>query len=152
MAYTTADARAQVLDSVAEAADELGEALTALSGAYEGVDEQTGERLEEEIFRPVQIAYGRAKRTYAEFAARHELPGRSFESAAPWAPATGVRGLLDGALAAVQRADGTLATLQDSMLPIEVGDPPLRAGLEQIRELIGEVGPRTRALERTLGR
>jgi hypothetical protein len=38
------------------------------------------------------------------------------------------------------------------MLPVEVGDPALRAGLEQVRVLLGEVPERARRLERTLGR
>jgi hypothetical protein len=45
-----------------------------------------------------------------------------------------------------------LAALQDSMLPVEVGDPPLRAGLEDVRRLIGELRGRSRELVRTLGR
>jgi len=38
------------------------------------------------------------------------------------------------------------------MLPIEVGDAELRAGLEQVRVLLGEIAERARQLERTLGR
>lgn len=152
MPYTTADARQQLLDTLAVAANALGEALAALGEAYEMVDEQTGETLEAELFRPVQAAYGRAQRTHAEFAERHGRPGRAFVPAIAGAPSTGARGFLDAALASVQRADSTLATLQDSMLPVEVGDPPLRAGLEQVRLLVGPLGGRTRELERTLGR
>jgi hypothetical protein len=60
--------------------------------------------------------------------------------------------LIDSAVEAVARADGGLGGLQDSMLPIEVGDAELRAGLEGVRVLLGEVGDRARRLERTLGR
>jgi hypothetical protein len=42
--------------------------------------------------------------------------------------------------------------MQDSLLPIEVGDAELRAGVEEVRVLLGEVGERARQLERTLGR
>jgi len=45
-----------------------------------------------------------------------------------------------------------LADLQDSMMPVEVGDPELRAGLAEVRELLGEVGARAREFTRTLGR
>lgn len=152
MTYTTAQARQQLLDTVAGATDEIGVALASLGEAYEQLDEQSADRLEEELFRPVQVAYGRAQRTYGEFAARHELPRRTFESASPGAPSHGVKGFLDSAVDAVGRADGALATLQDSMLPVEVGDPELRAGLEEVRTLLGALPGRVRQFVRTLGR
>jgi hypothetical protein len=152
MPYTTADAHRQLLDSVVAAGEALGSALASLTEAYELLDDLTAERLETEIFRPVQSAYGRARRTQAEFAARHGLPGRSFEPAVRGAPAHGVKGFLDAAMQEVAEADRTLATLQDSMLPIEVGDAELRAGLEQVRSLIGDVAARAHELMRTFGR
>jgi hypothetical protein len=152
MAYTTADARQQLLDELADAADELSSALASLGEAYELVDEQTADRLEADLFRPVQAAYGRAQRTHTEFADRHELPNHVFMPATPGAPSHGVKGFLDSAVEEVSRADTTLATLQDSMLPVEVGDPELRAGLEDVRRLIGEVRGRSHELVRTLGR
>lgn len=152
VAYTTAEARKQLLDTVAEAAELLGEALASLSEAYEQLDERNAEQLERELFGPVQVAYGRARQTHAAFAARHGLPGRGFEPAAQGAPSRGVKGLLDDAVRAVGDADLTIATLQDSMLPVEVGDVELRAGLEQVRELLGGLGARARELVRTLGR
>ena len=152
MAYTTADAQQQLLDTLATAAEELGVALAALTEAYEHLDENAAERLEEDLFRPVQSAYGRARRAHADFAERHGLPSRSFEPAAPGAPSLGVKGFLERAVAAVQSADGTLATLQDSMLPVEVGDPQLRAGLEDVRVLLDHISSRSRELMRTFGR
>ena len=86
MAYTTAEARQQLLDDLAHAVDEIGVALAALGGAYELLDEHTADRLEEELFRPVQVAYGRAQRTHAGFAERHGLPGRAFEPSTAAAP------------------------------------------------------------------
>ena len=62
------------------------------------------------------------------------------------------KGIIDQAVAAVGRADATLATLQDSMLPVEVGDPPLRAGLEQVRVALGALPGRAREFTRVLGR
>jgi hypothetical protein len=150
--YTTADARQQLLDTVAEAADALGSALASLSEAYELLDEGNADRMEEALFRPVQTAYGRARRTHADFAARHGLPGREFTPATAGAPSKGARGFLDSAVAAIGHADQLLATLQDSMLPIEVGDAELRADLEDVRSRLGGLGTRARELERTLGR
>jgi hypothetical protein len=152
MAYTTAEARQQLLDSVAEAIDSIGFALAALSEAYERLDEHNAEQLERELFRPIQLAYGRMQRTYVAFADRHDLPSRTFQPALPGAPSKGVKGFLDSAVEAVGKADATLSTLQDSMLPIEVGDPELRAGLEDVRKLLGDLRPRARELVRTLGR
>src|ERR1700686_3070729 len=123
MPYTTADARQQLLDSVVGAAESLGAALASLTEAYELLDESAAERLEDELFRPVQLAYGRARRTQSEFAARYELPEQSFEPAMRGAPSHGVKGFLEVAVQAIGEADLALATLQDSMLPIEVGDP-----------------------------
>ena len=74
MAYVTSEARQQLLDEVAQAIDRLAIALAALGAAYEALDEQAGDRLEEALFRPVQAAYGRAKRTHAGFAERHGSP------------------------------------------------------------------------------
>ncbi len=152
MTYTTADARQQLLAAVARGIEEIGVALASLGEAYELLDEQTADRLESELFRPVQVAYGRAQRTYAEFAARHDLPGRTFAPAPPGAPSTGAKGFIDAAVDAAGRADGELAALQDSMLPVEVGDAELRAGLQEVRALIGELRGRARELVRRLGR
>jgi len=152
MAYTTADGRHQLLDTLAQATEELGLALASLSEAYERLDESTAERLEQELFRPVQTAYGRAKRTHAEFAERYGLGADDFQPAIPGAPSRGVRGFLDDAVNASAAADATLATLQDSMLPVEVGDPELRAGLEEVRALLAHLGARAHELVRTLGR
>jgi hypothetical protein len=150
--YTTADARQQLLDTIAEAADRLGAAVSSLSEAYERLDEHNADVVEEALFKPAQNAYGRARRAHAAFAERHDLPPRTFSAATAGAPAHGAKGFLDSAVSAVADADRLLATLQDSMLPVEIGDQELRADLEQIRALIGGFGTRTRALERTLGR
>jgi len=152
MAYVTREAREHLLETVGEAIDEIGVALAALGAAYEQLDEQTADRLEAELFRPVQAAYGRARRTYAAFAERHGLTARRFEPALPGHPSQGVRGFLDRAVAAVDEADMLLIELQDSMRPVEVGDTELRAGLSQVRELVGDLRARSRELVRTLGR
>src|SRR5215208_2961042 len=142
MPYSTAEARQQLLEDLAHAIDEVG-------AAHELLDEQTADRLEAELFRPVQVAYGRAQRTYAAFAERHGLTARRFEPALPGHPSQGVRGFLDRAVAAVDEADMLLIELQDSMRPVEVGDTELRAGLSQVRELVGDLRARSRELVRT---
>ena len=152
MAYKTADAQQQLLDSIAQAVDQLASALALLSEAYEQLDEVSADRIEEQLFRPVQTAYGRAQRTHAEFAARHKLPGRTFEPAAVVAPARGVKGFVDAAVRAITEADLTLATLQDSMLPVEVGDAEVRAGLEQVRAQLDHLRSRAHEFVRMLGR
>jgi hypothetical protein len=152
MTYTTAQGRQQLLDTVAQATEELGVALAALGEAYEQLDENGAETLERELFRPVQVAYGRAQRAHAAFASRYDLPGRTFAPATPGHPSQGVKGFLESAADAVGRADGELAALQDSMLPIEVGDAELRAGLEDVRTLIGDIRARAGRLMRMFGR
>lgn len=152
MSYTNAEARQDLLDIVAEAIDELATALAALGAAYEVLDEQHADDLEEQLFRPVQVAYGRAKRTHASFAERVGLPARAFDAAAPGAPSTGAKGFVDVAVKSVSAADVVLSTLQDSMLPVEVGDRELRTGLGEVRELIGDLPARARGVVRTIGR
>ncbi len=152
MAYVTAEARQDLLDAIAQAIEEIGLALADLGGAYELLDDYNADKLEAELFRPVQTAYGRAKRTYTGFAGRYELPGREFPPAEPASAARGVKPLLERALGAIGEADTTLATLQDSMMPVEVGDAELRAGLAEVRDLIGGLRGRSREFVRTLGR
>ena len=151
MAYVSAQARQELLDAVAEAADEIGVALSALGDAFDHLDDQSADRLEEQLFRPVQHAYGRAQRTHNEFAGRVSLPTRTFTPAGPPAP-HGAAAALEVAVDAVAEADEKLATLQDSMRPVEVGDAELRAGLSEVRRLLGDVEQRARAFERTRGR
>jgi hypothetical protein len=152
MAYVTREAQEQLLGTVAEATDQIGEALAALGAAYEQLDEQSGDRLEAELFRPVQVAYGRARRTHSGFAERHGLPGRSFEPAAAGVPSQGVRGFVEHAVEALEEADAIVAELQDSMRPVEVGDAELRAGLAEVRELISAPPERARRFLSLLGR
>jgi len=127
-------------------------ALAAIGAAYEQLDEQSADRLEAELFRPVQLAYGRARRAHAGFAERHGLPGRTFEPASAGLASHGVKGHLDIAVEAVGEADRTLSTLQDSMLPVEVGDAELRAALAEVRELIGALPGRSRRFVSLFGR
>ena len=63
-----------------------------------------------------------------------------------------MKGFLEAAIDAVTTADLELATLQDSMLPVEVGDPELRAGLADVRETLADLPGRGRRFLSTFGR
>jgi hypothetical protein len=152
MAYTTSEARQEVLDTVAQAADELGFASASLAEAYEQLDERSGDRLEEECFRPVQTAYGRAKRAHSEFAARHGLQPATSEQQSTGLPSQGTAGFVARAIEAVSAADRGLADLQDSMLPVEAGDEELRAALKSVREPLDGLPARARRFLSGLGR
>lgn len=152
MAYTAESARTQLLDQLADAVDQLALALASLGEAYEEVDEGSADQLEDALFRPVQGAYGRARRTHAEFAQRHGLPPRAFAPASAVAHSGDPRVHLERAIAAVEQADQIVAEMQDSMLPVEVGDRELRDGLTETRELVAAVPGAGRQLLRTLGR
>lgn len=152
MAYVTAEARQDLLDTIAEATDAIAAALAALGGAYEQLDEQGGDRLEEALFRPVQLAYGRARAAHSGFAQRTGLPTRDFKPAATGHPSQGVKGFVEAAADALRTADATLAELQDSLLPVEVGDPELRAALAGVRELVAGLPARARQFVSTFGR
>jgi hypothetical protein len=152
MAYSAGEARGQLLEDVAEATDQLALALASLGEAYEELDEQTADALEEQLFRPTQSAYGRLRRTHAEFAGRVGLPGRNFEPSSGGLHSADPRVYVERAVDAIEQADHVLAELQDSMLPVEVGDRELRAGLSETRETIAELPARARRLMRTQGR
>lgn len=107
--------------------------------------------MEDQLFRPLQSAYGQLQRTHAEFATRFGLPGRKFEAPDLSLPAD-ARTLLERAADDAEAADATLAELQDSLLPVEVGDEALRAGLSRVRTLIAPVPAACRRFVRTVGR
>lgn len=142
----------QLLDQLGEAVDQLALALASLGEAYEEVDEHSADALEEQLFRPVQAAYGRARRTHAEFAGRHRLSARSFAPGTLPAHSGDPRVHLQRAIEAIERADHIVAEMQDSMLPVEVGDRELRDGLTETRELIAAAPGRGRQLLRLIGR
>ena len=152
MTYIAEEARQELLDTLGEAIDAIARSLAALGAAYEQLGTVPADKLEEQLFQPVQAAYGRAKRTHSGFAQRQGLPGGTFTPANPGLPSTGIRGFIDNAVGSAAEADGVLAELQDSMMPVEVGDAELRAGLAEVRELLGDVRVRAREFVRTLGR
>ncbi|MGA2012106.1 MAG: hypothetical protein ABSH51_16510 [Solirubrobacteraceae bacterium] len=152
MAYTTAEGREKVLGDLAVATEQIADALARLGEAYEQLDDDHADALESQLFRPVQLAYGRAQRTHSDFAGRSNLRRRSFEAHSPGLQSQSVQDLIERAADAVEDADQSIAELQDSMLPVEVGDTELRAGLSQVREALSPVPARARSLLRTVGR
>ena len=141
-----------MLDEIAAAADELAVALAALGEAYEALDEDAADAMEQAVFRPVQAALGAIKRTHAEFAQRYSLPERRFAPAGPGSHTADPRVYVERALQASEDAEQRLAELQDSMRPVEVGDPQLRAGLSEARTLLADVPARGARLLRGVGR
>jgi hypothetical protein len=152
MAYSAAEARQQLLDDLALGADQLAYALACLGAAYDELDERAADALEEEVFKPLQAAYGRAQRTHSEFADRFGLEHRTFEPRSPGTHSNDPRVYLERGVEAIEQADHSISELQDSMMPVEVGDTELRAGLSETRSLIAELPARTGRLLRALGR
>jgi hypothetical protein len=152
MSFTNAEGRRRLLDDVIDATAELARSIACLTEAYEALDEQTADRLEEQMFRPVQAAYGRARRTHTEFANRYHLSDGVVAEASPGVAVHDPRAYIERAVEAVEAADQRIAELQDSMLPIDVGDTEVRAGLTETRALLADVPARGRQLLRTLGR
>lgn len=152
MAYSADEARGQLLDDLAAAIDQLAFALACVAEAYDELDERAADVLEDEVFKPLQAAYGRAKRTHTEFAKRFRLAERSFEDRSPGTHSADPRVYLDRAVEAIEQGDHAIAELQDSMMPVEVGDTELRAGLSETRSQIAELPARARRLLRALGR
>ena len=52
----------------------------------------------------------------------------------------------------VDHAEAVLSELQDSMLPVEVGDAEVRAGIAEVREMIAGLRSGARDFMRGLGR
>lgn len=152
MSYAAADARQQVLDEIAAAGAQIALALACLGEAYEALDEHSADRMEDQLFRPAQQALARAQHTSTNFAAAHGLAQPTFAIGDVGHGNQTARDLVGRAASAAHDADRVLGELQDSMLPVEVGDPELRAGLAEVRELISSVAPRAQAFLRTLGR
>jgi hypothetical protein len=152
MGITNAEAREQILDDLAAAIEHLAAAVSSLGEAYEGVSVTSADRLEDELFRPAQRALGRSKRAYSRFADQTGFPARSFGQPSPGNANQGAKVMVEQAVQAAAKADHRVAELQDSMLPIEFGDPELRAALGEVRELLDGLPAAAREFLRTLGR
>ena len=152
MSQSTTDARQSLLDVLAAVAERLSLVLALLGAAYELLDERAAEQLETDLFGPAQHAYGRLRRTHIEFAARHGLPPRDFPPAPDVGPSRNLQELIADTTAEVAAADAELGALQDTMLPVEVGDRELRDGIAETRSRIASVPEAARRLLRIFGR
>jgi hypothetical protein len=152
VAITASEAKQQILDDLGAAIESIALATACLGEAYERLSVDSAERLETELFRPAQRAFGRSKRAYAAFANRSGLTARSFEPPSPGIQSQGVRDLVAKAVTAGGEADRQIAELQDSMLPTEFGDGELRTGLAETRALLDQLPAAAREFLRTLGR
>jgi hypothetical protein len=152
MSFTVAEGRQEILDRLASAITLLATAVATLSVAYERLDEQSSDALEEQLFRPVQLAFGRAQRTYNEFADRSALKRLDAAGGSAGPERQHATELIERAAESVRTADTTIADLQDSMLPVEVGDQELRAGLSETRSLVDHVPALAQQFVRTVGR
>jgi len=152
MAITQAEARQQILDDLGGATERIGFAVACLSAAYEELTVGPADRLETELFRPVQKAYGRAKRTRTQFAQRTGFEVAEFETPSPGLRSQGVKSFVERAVVAAADGDRMIADLQDTMLPVESGDAELRAGLSEVRKLLSDLPVSAREFLRTLGR
>lgn len=152
MSFTAAEGRQEILDRLAGAIALLATAVATLSVAYERLDEQRSDALEEQLFRPVQLAFGRARRTYNEFADRTGMQRIAVAEGSAGPEHQNAIALIERAAESVEAADTTIAELQDSMLPVEVGDQELRAGLSETRSLIDQVPALSHRFVRTVGR
>lgn len=152
MAITRQEAGEQILEGLGSAVERTAIALSCLGGAFEVLTTAPADRLEDELYRPVQRAYGRGKRAHSYFAKQIGQPTRDFELPEPGVASQGTRAFVDRAVVAAANADRALSELQDTMLPIEFGDPELRAGLAEMRELLAPLSVSAREFIRTLGR
>jgi len=152
VAISEREARERILDELAGALDRVAVAVACLGEAYDLLSVMGADRLEAELYRPVQKAYGRGKRTHSQFAQRTGLDGREFEAPPPGRRSQGVKAFVERAVTASADAERRISELQDSMLPIESGDAELRTGLTEVRELLSELPGAAREFLRTLGR
>ena len=152
MAITQAEARQQILDDLGGANERIAFAVACLGTADELLSIGPADRLEAELYGPVQRAYGRGKRTRMQFAERTGFEVSEYESPSPGLKSQGAKAFVERAVAAAADADRRLADLQDTMLPVESGDAELRSGLSEVRTLLAVLPGNAREFLRTLGR
>lgn len=152
MAITHQEAREQILEVMATAIEHIALSVESLGEAYEQMSDDEADRLEADLFGPVQKAYGVARRTSRGFSERVTVTGREPEALSHGSRTQSAKELVDRAVFAAEEADREIAELQDTMYPIESGDAELRAGLAEVRDLLDGLPGASRELLRTLGR
>src|SRR3954468_12680969 len=145
MAQTMVEARQQILDDLAGALDQLGLAVASLSEAFEQLAVDPADKLEADLYRPVQKAYGRGKRTHAQFAERVGLQGDTFEPPSAGPSSQGVKELVQRMAAALADADRRVAEFQATIRLMGGGAGGRRGGWGGVRELLEPV-PRAAAM------
>src|SRR5215469_14164003 len=101
MSYTNQEGRERIVRDLASASEQIELALSYLTDAYELVDEGLADRIEEELFSPVQASFGRARRTLGEFTRRYQLRDSATPPAASGARPHGARELVQSAADAI---------------------------------------------------
>jgi len=152
MSQLDSQARAELLGEVAAVIEALGRALALISEAYDHLDENAAAQLEGSLFKPVQRAYGRARRAAAEFAKRHGLAAPAPAEASVPLPSSAPRELIERALGELAAADEGIVAMQDRDLYVELSDQQLRLSLAEVRGALEAADRAGRALARTVGR
>ncbi len=152
MAITREESQEQIIEALGLAIEHIALAVECLGEAFEQLSDSEGERLEADLFGPVQKGYGRARRTRDGFAQRVGMRPGPLTDLIPGPRSQGAKSFVERAEEAAGEADRAIAELQDTMLPIEAGDPELRAGLAEVREQLAGVPVAAREFLRTLGR
>jgi hypothetical protein len=152
VAVTTREAREGTLGELAAAVGRIALASACLGEAYEQLSVMAADRLEAELYRPVQRALGRGKRTLTGFAERSGIDAPPVEAGSAGPASQGVKAFVEGAVAASAEADRLIAEIQDDPIALESGDAELRLGLSETREHLAAVPGAARDFLRTLGR
>ena len=148
---TTAEAREELLERLGRAIEAIGFALTSLGAAYEQLDQFKADELEEKLFQPAQRAFGgRSAPTRSSQRATGSRAGSSSQHRPACRRSARRRSSRTPSPRSGERT--SLSELQDSLLPVDVGDPELRAELAELRELLAGFDERACELVRTLGR
>ncbi len=152
MGITSDEARQQILDDLAAAVERIALAVASLTEAFDLLSVTSADRLDAELFRPTQRAFGRGKRAYTQFADRSGLEAHEITSPSPGPPSQGAKVLIEQAVAAAADAERQVSDLQDSSVSIEFSDGELRTGLREVRASLAELAPAAREFLRGLGR
>ena len=90
------------------------------------------------FFRDVLEPFARSIRGGVTFVRMVDGENRPVEQQPAGVSPTGATGFIHQAVESISEADRTLTGLQDSMLPVEVGDAALRSGLVEVRDRYGD--------------
>lgn len=152
MPISTQESHERIVGDLGAAAEQLALAVACLGEAYEQLSVMAADRMEADIYAPVQRALGRTKRTRSQFAERVGREASPIADPQTGRSSQGAKVFIERAAGATTQAGGLIADLQDTGMAIESGDAELRAGLSEIRDLLAPVPAQAREFLRTLGR